>query len=62
MSRQKKEFKALNCKLETTIWNALDEHCKDTGTNKTFVVEKAVKQYLQNYQKQQDMLKQFNDK
>lgn len=62
MSRQKKEFKALNCKLETTIWDALDEHCKDTGTNKTFVVEKAVEQYLQNYQKQQDMLKQFNDK
>ena len=62
MSRQKKEFKALNCKLETIIWEALDEHCKDTGTNKTFVVEKAVEQYLQNYQKQQDMLKQFNDK
>lgn len=62
MSRQKKDFKALNCKLDATIWDALDEHCKDTGINKTFAVEKAIKQYLQNYQEQQAILKQLNNK
>lgn len=61
MSRQKKEFKALNCKLESTIWDALDEHCKETGSNKTFVVEKAVQKYLQEYQEQQSKIKQLND-
>ena len=62
MSRQKKEFKALNCKLEVSIWDALDEHCSSTGRNKTFVVEKAIQQYLKTYQEQQDKLKQLENK
>lgn len=59
MSRQKKVYKALNCKLNQKIWIALDEHCKETGTSKTFVVEKAVKQLLNDYQSQKEFLEKF---
>ena len=59
MSRQKKEQKALNCRLDAAIWNELNDYCEENGTNKTFVVEKALKQYLSNYKKQQSILKQF---
>ena len=59
MSREKKDAKALNCKLTSSTWDALDEHCKETGTNKTFVVEKAVQKYLKEFQEQQDKLKKL---
>ena len=60
MSRQKKDFKALNCKLELVVWNALDQHCKKTGVSKTFVAEKAIEKYLDSYNNQQEILKQFD--
>ena len=62
MSRQKKDFKALNCKLDSTIWDALDNHCEETGISKTFAVEKAVKKYLEDYQEQQNKLKELKNK
>ena len=62
MARQKKNYKALNCKVEITIWQNLDEHCKNTGSNKTFVVEKAIQQYLRSYEEQQNILNQLNKK
>ena len=62
MSRQKKDFKALNCKLDATIWDALDNHCEETGISKTFAVEKAVKKDLEDYQEQQNKLKELKNK
>lgn len=62
MARQKKEFKALNCKLESNIWDKLDEYCKETGANKTFVVEKALNNFLTDYQEKQDKLKELKHK
>ena len=59
MARQKKEFKALNCKLESNIWDKLDEYSKDTGANKTFVVEKALNNFLTDYQEKQNKLKEL---
>ena len=61
MARQKKEFKALNCKLQSNIWDKLDEYCKETGANKTFVVEKALNQYLTLYQEKQNKLKELEN-
>ena len=60
MAREKKDFKALNCKLDSSIWDALDQYCTDTGSNKTFVVEKALMLYLDKQKEQQAILRQFN--
>ena len=62
MARQKKEFKALNCKLQSNIWDKLDEYCKETGASKTFVVEKALNNFLIDYQEKQDKLKELKRK
>lgn len=62
MSRRKKDYKALNCLVYSNIWDRLDEHCKDIGTNKTFIVEKALQEYLDKCDKQKQLLEKHNIK
>lgn len=60
MSREKKDSKAFSCKFEREIFERLEEFCKLSGQNKTVVVERAVKKYLEeNLEKMREFSKQL---
>ncbi|WP_295567570.1 RepB family protein [uncultured Holdemanella sp.] len=49
MPKPKKDWKALNIKIQSEVYEALEKYCEDTGQSKTVVVEyilsKAFKEY-----------------
>lgn len=49
MPRRKKDYILLNMKLDAEIGNLLEAFCKVTGQTKTTAVERAVKQYIEEY-------------
>lgn len=57
MPRQKKENEPLNIRLDKALAGQLTEYCMETGATKTFVVEKALTMYFDDYKKKQDVLK-----
>jgi predicted transcriptional regulator len=62
MPRQKKDNESLNIRLDKTLSNLLTEYCKETGATKTFVVEKALAMYFEDYRKKQEYLKDMERK
>ena len=48
MPREKKDAKNFACKFDREIFENLEEYCQLSGQNKTMVVERAVKKYLEN--------------
>lgn len=56
MPRQKKDNEPLNIRLDRTLSERLNEHCRETGITKTFVVEKALTMYFEDYKKKQELL------
>ena len=60
MARQSKPHKPINCKMRADLWDELDSYCSDMGTTKTFVIEKAVSEYLQKHKKQKEILQEHN--
>ena len=48
MPRAKKDAKNFACKFDREIFEKLEEFCRISGQNKTLVVERAVKKYLEN--------------
>ena len=58
MARAKKDAKNFACKFDKEIFNRLEEYCRLSGQNKTFVVERAVRKYLdQNFEKMRKLSK-----
>jgi len=51
MPRQKKEYKNLNCKIEKEISDRLEKFTEETGVSKTKAVERALKMYLESFDK-----------
>ena len=56
MPRQKKENESLNIRLDKALSEQLAEHCRETGITKTFVVEKALSMYFEDYKKKQELI------
>lgn len=56
MPRQKKDNESLNIRLAKALSEQLNEHCRETGITKTFVVEKALSMYFEDYQKKQELI------
>ncbi|MBR1439818.1 MAG: ribbon-helix-helix domain-containing protein [Lachnospiraceae bacterium] len=50
MSRAKKDGKFLNCYIDKSILDKLEEYCDVTSVPKTSVVEKALQQYLMQFE------------
>lgn len=46
MSRPSKDSKALNIKLDSLLYEKLEEHCNKVKRTKTAVVELALEEYL----------------
>ena len=57
MARAKKNGTYLNVCIETSIYEQLTELCSEAGQSKTFVVEKALTEYMEEYRKKQEMLR-----
>lgn len=50
MPRAKKDGKFLNCYVDRKIFEKLEQYCNETGIPKTSVVEKALGQYLMQFE------------
>ncbi|MBQ3378654.1 MAG: hypothetical protein IJG50_02175 [Clostridia bacterium] len=60
MPRQKKDAKNFACKFDREIFEKLEEFCQISGQNKTLVVERAVKKYLEkNLEKMREFSKEL---
>lgn len=62
MARQKKDGTYLNVRIETAIYNRLEALCEDAGQTKTVAVERALTEYLDNYKRKQQVLKELEEK
>lgn len=40
MAKQNKDWKALNIKLDRTVYEQLEKYCEETGLSKTVAVER----------------------
>lgn len=49
MSRQKKDNKALNIKIDSKLYKDLEKYCEKTRLTKTALVELALEDYLKNH-------------
>ena len=49
MPRAKKDFKILNVKLETIIFDKLEQFCEESGQTKTVAVERFLNRALDEY-------------
>jgi hypothetical protein len=59
MPRAKKNGTYLNVCIETSIYEKLERLCEDAGQTKTVAVERALSEYLENYEKKQQLLRDF---
>lgn len=57
MPRAKKNGTYLNVCIETSIYEKLERFCEDAGQTKTIAVERALSEYVENYEKKQQMLR-----
>ena len=48
---RRKEYKNLNCKLDKSVSDKLEEFIADTKLSKTATVEKALEEYINKYNK-----------
>ena len=62
MARQRKDGTYLNVRIETAIYNRLEALCEDAGQTKTVAVERALTEYLDNYGRKQQRLKELEEK
>ena len=51
MAREKKDGRHINLYIEREIIELLEQYCKEVGQTKTVAIERALKQYLSEYQK-----------
>ena len=61
MPRPRKDGVNLNLKIDKQIYDDLTDFSADSGQTKTFIVEKALKEYMTKYERMKDMLKEDND-
>lgn len=61
MARPKKNGTYLNVCIETSIYEQLNELCAEAGQSKTVAVERALTDYLEDYKKKQQMLRELED-
>ena len=62
MSRQKKDYECLNIHLAKDISERLRKHCAETGISKTAIVEKLIKKFLNDYDTQREIIRQYHSR
>lgn len=51
MAREKKDGRHINLYIDREIIEMLGQYCEEVGQTKTVAIERALKQYLYEYQK-----------
>ena len=60
MPREKKDARPFSCKIDREIYEKLEEFSRISGQNKTLIVERAVRKYLdENMEKMKEFSKQL---
>lgn len=54
MARQKKDGVFINYYIDREVKEMLDKYCEDVGQTNTLAIERILKNYLENYQKEKD--------
>ena len=54
MARQKKDGVFINYYIDKNVKEMLDEYCEDVGQTNTLVIERILRGYLENYQKEKE--------
>ena len=49
MAKQNKDWKALNIKLDRTVYEQLEKYCEETGLSKTVAVERILSKAFKEY-------------
>lgn len=57
MAKQNKDWKALNIKLDKTIYEQLEKYCEETGLSKTVAVERILSKAFKEYEEKKGALK-----
>ncbi|WP_329802949.1 RepB family protein [Holdemanella biformis] len=50
MSKPKKDWKALNIKIQSKVYNELEKYCEETGLSKTVAVERILLKAFEKYE------------
>lgn len=50
MAKQNKDWKALNIKLDRTVYEQLEKYCEETGLSKTVAVERILNKAFKEYE------------
>ena len=60
MSKEKKNSTPMSLRMDTVIYERLQSYCKESGLSKTVAIERAVNQYIDDYEKQLSKLKSID--
>lgn len=61
MARPKKNGTYLNVCIKTSIYEQLNDLCLEAGQSKTVAVERALTDYLEDYKRKQQMLRELEE-
>lgn len=51
MPKPRKDWKALNIKIQSSIYEQLEKYCEETGLSKTVAVERILSKAFKEYEK-----------
>lgn len=51
MPKPRKDWKALNIKIQSNVYEQLEKHCEETGLSKTVAVERILNKAFKEYEK-----------
>ena len=56
MARSTKDHRSFSIKISTPVFERLNKHCEETCSTKTGVVERALIEYLDKYDREREFL------
>ena len=59
MARPKKDYIALNMRVDADVMRRFSDYCEEVGQNKTLAFERIVSSYLDQYEEEKKQLKEF---
>ena len=60
MPRPKKDSKPFSIRMNQTVYEELCRYCEETGVPKTTMIEKAVSNFVRDYDRQKRILETFD--
>lgn len=51
MPKPRKDWKALNIKIQSSVYKQLEKYCEETGLSKTVAVERILSKAFKEYEK-----------